>query len=275
MEEIFSNKQILSITQEFERLTGQACYFMPQATIEHEQFAPEEGNCPAFCCHIAKSSVGHYLCHRKRQTMAMAALSRHEPTVSVCHVGLCELMVSAISSSKVVGIFNTCFAPTKLAANFIEQIDLYSQKYNCDPEVLMNTLQQISPANESLLHSATNLLEGLVLMHFQPVDTSDRSSDAKNGFLDKIIDETEELLSHPLLSMSLSRSIEQNKDEKDAYQASIDILERVYSRIFIDIRIGRLIKAKETFKALLNAAYLETDLDQAKYAVFIFCFSST
>ncbi|HAF62356.1 MAG TPA: hypothetical protein DCK95_08520 [Anaerolineaceae bacterium] len=255
-------ENIKSISKEFEQLTRQQCYFLPEKDFLSNEFEIDE-NYPNFCQEIIKSETGIYLCKRKHLTMINCAITQKEPEISVCHAGLYIIIVPIISQTEPIGVFQIFFASQSLLPNTIKQKDFYKQKYHCDENALIKSITQIPTVNTQILRAVGNLLFSLVQIQLQP-DTP-ANGDIPDFDVEDQFD-VNNLSFNPFSQNSLSNLIHLNKDDKYYYQTSDNVLEKCFNRIFVDIRVGQLVRAKENFKSIFTAVYLEEDLEKEKYA---------
>lgn len=269
MENYLESKTNL-IVQEYQRLTRQVSYFLPGNDHDSISIHLQEGLCPQFCWEIAKSKVGNGLCMKKRQALISSAIERREPAVAICHAGLFEIMAPVYDGTDLAGMLNAAFAPLKLPENIRQQINLYQKKYASPGETLLPALNQIAQVDENAIHSFASLLGALVTINIQAgTNGNDGSMD-----LEASLDELDDLglIENLNLNKSLSMAIEAMKDIKYGYQAIDDIMQILLTRIYHDIRIGKLVKAKETYKVFLDCVYREENMGKAKYAAHFMIF---
>lgn len=266
------NLKINEIINEFMDLTNQQAYFLAGEDIDNFNVELSEESCSRFCYEISKSEVGNYLCTKKRQALVNSAYERKESAIAVCHVGLYEIMVPVFSGGKLLGMFSTSFSHSKLEGNIKDQIDLYQNKYSITADVLIDSLSQITVIETNAIHNIENLLQSLILLRIpQNFKSKENYELTGSNNLDFPV-ENENIASTPIHNMPYSSTIDQQISVKGGYQAVDDILEKFVVWIFMDIRTGKLVKAKEAFKKLMNPAYLEDDLNKGKYAALFFIF---
>jgi len=258
------------IAQEFQRLTGQDCYYLPGVDSDNFDATPLEGLCPQFCVEIAKSKAGNFLCLKKRQALIASAVERREPAVAICHAGLYEIMAPVYTGTALAGMVNAAFVPQKLPVNIRQQLELYRQKYESTGETLLSKLDLIVRTDENAIYSFARLLGALVAIYIQPEPTGMDGSLALEARLEEYDDIS--LAENLNLTKSLSAAIEEMKDVPYGYQAMDDMMQIFLTRIYHNIRTGKLVRAKETFKLFLNFVYREEDLGKAKYAAHFLIF---
>ncbi|BAE82650.1 helix-turn-helix domain-containing protein [Desulfitobacterium hafniense] len=257
------------IIQEFERVMGEKCYFLPKGNPHFFEYGLAEGKCPDFCVEIIKSQTGNYLCQRKRQTMITSAISQRKPVFSICHIGLYEIIVPVFSETSFLGVFNVFFKPPALPDIFIEQQLIYEQKYECEVKVLLDKISQITSIDEKILKSTALLLNALVLMNipqqltgidYRKLTIDEEDEDDEVNEVSEEDSDLAKFASWPIDGQSLSMFIENNKQDPHAYRAFDEMLERSFNILFINIRNGHLVKAKELFESIFNAIYFEKSL---------------
>lgn len=265
MDDILRNG-ILSVISNYSKQTGFNCVFCPTYPKHIDYKSTSKSSCD-ICNLIQSTPDGKASCLRQRNATVERAFKEYNYQIVNCHAGLIEWVVPVFYTGIPVGYFAAGFVLTE-QVNILKienRQNIFANRFHLPSDAVDAALtNQMVAADEDIVPLA-QLLFSLTQLNI-PSGRNFRREISKNQIAENnfVIDEAKKISFSS--SMPLSYYICNNNISKKQIDTFWKGIEISANDVFINSMSGNLEKSQAKFNQIMQLAYNEADIKNAKTA---------